>query len=95
MFIYRIIKYIGSYIAALGGLDALIFTGGIGENEPEIRGKICKNFEFMGLKFDKNLNLKSVYNNIISEKDSKVNVFVIKSSEEFAIAHSILSTLKN
>lgn len=94
MFVYRIIKYIGSYIAALGGLDALIFTGGIGENDSEIRQKICKNFEFMNLKLDKNLNSINSYDNIISAKDSKINVFVIKSNEELAIAHEILSVLK-
>ena len=100
MFVYRIIKYIGSYIAALGGLDSLIFTGGIGENDSKIRQKICENFEFMNLKLDKNLNSQNIYNNynynnnyynIISKKDSKISIFVIKSNEELSIAHSILS----
>ena len=93
MFVYRIVKYIGSYIAALEGLDVLIFTGGIGENNSEIRQKICKNFEFIGLKLDNSLNSKNIYNNIISDKNSRVSVFIIKSNEELSIVNSILSSL--
>ena len=87
-------------LTPLGGLDSLIFTGGIGENDSKIRQKICENFEFMNLKLDKNLNSQNIYNNynynnnyynIISKKDSKISIFVIKSNEELSIAHSILS----
>ena len=74
-------------------LDSLIFTGGIGENDSEIRQKICENFEFINLKLDKNLNSQNIYDNIISEKNSKVSIFVIKSNEEFFIAQEILSVL--
>ncbi|MBO6126902.1 MAG: acetate kinase [Clostridia bacterium] len=94
MFVYRIIKYIGAYIAALGGLDALIFTGGIGENDPKIRQKICEKLEFMNLKLDKNLNSKNIYDSIISERNSKVSIFIIKSNEELFIAHEVLLILK-
>ncbi|MEI7907451.1 MAG: acetate kinase, partial [Bacteroidota bacterium] len=56
IFCYRVKKYVGSYIAALGGLDALVFTGGIGENSPDVRKAICDNLEYLGIEFDKTAN---------------------------------------
>ncbi len=87
IFIYKVIEYIGAYIAALEGLDNLVFTGGIGENIPEIRKKICNNFSFMGLKIDNNKNSRNSY--LISEKSSKIKVYVIKTDEEMMIMREV------
>ncbi len=87
MYEYRVKKYIGSYAAAMGGLDLLIFTGGIGENASETRENICKDLEYMGLEFDKSINAgvrsKEL---IISKANSRVTVMVIPTNEEFVIA---------
>jgi acetate kinase len=87
MYYYRIKKYIGSYIAALGGLDILIFAGGIGENGPETRDEICKKMEYLGIKIDKNKNDKlRGKEQIISTDDSHVKVLVVPTNEELVIA---------
>lgn len=85
-FVYRIKKYVGSYFAALGGADALVFTGGIGENSTMVRKDVCSNMEFLGLKFDneKNLNVKGECE--VSTSDSKVKVLRIPTNEELVIA---------
>ena len=84
IFCYRIKKYIGAYIAAMGGLDALVFTGGIGENAVEVREEVCKNMEYLGIKLDK---LKNENREIaISDSSSKVKVFRIPTNEELVIA---------
>lgn len=87
MYDYRVRKYIGAYAAAMGGVDLLIFTGGIGENGSETRENICKDMEFMGLEFDKHVNSgvrgKEL---VISKKNSKVTVMIIPTNEEFVIA---------
>lgn len=87
MFRYQIKKLIGAYAAAMGGVDAVIFTGGIGENSFELREEVCSNMEFLGLQFDaeknKNENHKEVK---ISTEDSSVEVFVIPTNEELLIA---------
>jgi acetate kinase len=87
MYHYRIRKYIGSYAAAMGGLDAVIFTGGVGENGPESREEICKDFEYLGLEFDRQKNDgvrgKEVF---ISKENSKVKAIVIPTNEELVIA---------
>jgi acetate kinase len=87
MYDYRVKKYIGAYAAAMGGVDLLIFTGGIGENSPETRENICKDLEFLGLKFDKQIN-DGVRGKelIISKKDSQVTVMIVPTNEEFVIA---------
>lgn len=84
MFYYHCKKYIGAYSAALGGLDAIIFTAGIGENDHNIRANICKDLEYLGVKIDSGLNSNN--NKIISASDSKVKVFVINTNEELRIA---------
>ncbi|MBN2484822.1 MAG: acetate kinase [Bacteroidales bacterium] len=98
MYFYRIKKYIGSYIAALGGLDILIFAGGIGENGPETREEICKNMEYLGIKIDKNKNDKlRGKERVISTDDSHVKVIVVPTNEELVIATDteiIVSKLK-
>lgn len=97
MMIYKITKYIGGYIAILGGCDAIIFTGGIGEHQWMHREKICKHFKFMGLELDdeKNKNAKLGKEEIISKNDSKIKVFVIPTNEELAIARLTLELISN
>ena len=84
IFCYRIKKYIGAYTAAMGGLDALVFTGGIGENAVEVREEVCKNMEYLGIKLDtlKNKSRETV----VSDSSSKVKVFRIPTNEELVIA---------
>jgi len=84
IFCYRIKKYIGAYTAAMGGLDALVFTGGIGENSKEVREEVCKDMEFLGIELDE---LKNQNNDeIISQQHSKVSVMRIPTNEELVIA---------
>ena len=87
MYDYRVKKYIGAYAAAMGGVDLLIFTGGIGENSSETRENICKDLEFIGLEFDrqKNDGVRSK-ELVISKKGSKVTVMIVPTNEEFVIA---------
>ncbi len=87
MYDYRVKKYIGAYAAAMGGVDLLIFTGGIGENSSETRENICKDLEFLGLEFDRQKN-DGVHSKelIISKKASKVTVMIVPTNEEFVIA---------
>lgn len=91
MYVYRIVKYIGAYAAAMGGIDLLIFTGGVGENGPETREAICKNLEFMGVSFDQERNngLRGKLE-LISKQDSRVKVMVVPTNEELVIAHDTL-----
>ena len=87
MFVYQGTKIVGSYAAAMGGVDVIVFTAGIGENTCDIRAGICKNLEFMGVKVDpaKNDGLRGK-EAVISSDDSKVTVVVIPTNEELAIA---------
>lgn len=87
IFHYRARKYIGAYAAVMGGVDTIVFTGGIGENGDESRQIICKDFEYLGLDFDnaKNKGLRSKAA-LISKSDSKVKVVVMPTNEELAIA---------
>ncbi|MCL1932972.1 MAG: acetate kinase [Candidatus Azobacteroides sp.] len=89
---YRIKKYVGAYAAALGGVDILVFTGGVGENVWITRSEVCKNMEFIGIKLDeeKNKNVRGI-EAVISTDDSLVKVVVIPTDEELMIA---LDTLK-
>lgn len=87
IFAYRAKKYIGAYAAALGGMDVLVFTGGIGENDPLMRKMICSDMEFLGLKINDRANAAVVgKTGIISDEESRVKVLVIPTDEEFAIA---------
>ncbi len=83
---YQILKVVGSYIAAMGGVDAIAFTGGIGENDPELRAYICENLAYMGIKCNDEANAVRGKEIKISTDDSKVNVYVIPTNEELAIA---------
>ncbi|MEW6004601.1 MAG: acetate kinase [Stygiobacter sp.] len=86
VFTYRVKKYVGAYAAAMGGIDALVFTGGIGENSSLVRKNVCSNMEFLGIDFDDELNnnVKGEYS--ITKPDSKVKVFRIPTNEELVIA---------
>ena len=86
MYEYRIIKYIGQYVAVLGGVDVIVFTGGVGENQIKTREAICKQFEFLGITFDAEANKTRGEEIEISGKDSKVHVVVIPTDEEMMIA---------
>jgi len=92
VFCYQTKKWIGSYSAALGGLDTLVFAGGIGENVPVIRSRICKGLEFLGVDIDENLNKAN--EGIISKKMGKVAVRIIRTDEEFMIAQQVSQMLK-
>ncbi len=91
---YRIKKYIGAYAAALGGLDLLIFTGGVGENQWSTRTAVCREMEFMGIKLDeaKNDHMRG-QEMVISTPDSKVTVMVVPTDEELTIAKDTLEIL--
>ncbi len=89
MMAYEVQKYIGSYTAAMNGLDALVFTAGMGENNPELRERVCTNMEFFGIKLDREKNSKTHHqsdNVEISTPDSRVKVYVLPTNEELAIA---------
>jgi len=86
MYNYRVKKYIGSYIAAMGGLDILIMTGGIGENSDTTREGICSELEFLGISLDHQKNKGFRSEGIISTPDSKVKIMVIPTDEELVIA---------
>ncbi|MDE6677518.1 MAG: acetate kinase, partial [Ruminococcus sp.] len=94
MLVYEIKKYIGSYAAAMNGLDAVLFTGGIGENAYDVRENVCTDMEFLGIKLDKSANdgmrgqLKK-----ISADDSKVQVWVVPTNEELLIARDTLALI--
>jgi acetate kinase len=90
---YRIKKYIGSYAAALGGVDILVFTGGVGENQMGIRASVCEGLEFMGIKIDPKKNKTRGREVIISSDDSSVAVVVIPTDEELMIASDTLILL--
>ena len=91
MYCYRIKKYIGSYMAALGGADAIVFTGGVGENDDNVRATVCKDLEFMGVDFDfeknKGMRGKEI---VLSKPGSKVTVAIVPTDEEFMIASDTL-----
>ncbi|MBE6619120.1 MAG: acetate kinase [Ruminococcaceae bacterium] len=86
---YQIKKYIGSYTAAMGGLDAIVFTAGLGENNTRLREMVCEDMEFFGVKIDKDVNAKALRQSDIiklSTDDSKVDVYLIPTNEELVIA---------
>ena len=88
---YQIAKFVGSYIAAMNGTDAIVFTAGIGENDPVLRTEVCKHFEYMGVKIDEEKNHIRGQEVEISTPDSKVKVYVIPTNEELAIAKDTLA----
>ena len=94
VFSYRTAKYIGSYIAAMNGVDAIVFTPGLGENNIVVREQVLNHFGYMGITLDKEANQIRGEEKIISTPDSKVTVAVIPTNEELAIAHETVALLK-
>jgi len=94
MYAYRVRKYIGSYIAAMGGVDILIFTGGIGENAIDIRANICKGLDFLSLDLDIEKNNTRGEEKIISKDTSKAKIIVIPTDEELVIAQDTYEIVK-
>ena len=92
LFCYQTKKWIGSYAAVLGGLDTLVFSGGIGENAPEVRDRVCRGLKFLGIELDESKNLKNEA--IISSDASSVSVCVMKTNEELMIAKLVCHVLK-
>lgn len=96
MYRYRIKKYVGSYIAALGGLDLLVFTGGIGENDWITREDVSCNFEFMGLKFDEDFNKdKRGQELLLTTPESQIKVMTVPTNEELVIATDTKKIIEN
>ena len=84
IFVYRIKKYIGAYIAAMGGCDAVVFTGGVGENSVDVRKSVCENMEFLGMDLDEERSEKKEI--LISKDGSRIKIFRIPTNEELVIA---------
>ena len=93
MYFYRIKKYIGAYAAALGGVDVILFTGGVGENQATCRAGVCEGLEFLGVKLDPEKNKVRGEEAIISTDDSRVKVVVIPTDEELLIASDTMAIL--
>jgi acetate kinase len=91
LFCYQAKKWIGALAAALGGLDLLVFSGGIGEHAPPVRARICEGLEFLGIRMDASRNQQNA--ELISVDQSPVRVRVIPTDEELVIARSVLSVL--
>ena len=95
MFCYRVRKYIGAYLAALGGADAVLFGGGIGENAPSIRARICEGMEWCGLVLDQGRNnMAAGIEKRISTDGAKVQAYVIPVDESLIIARDTVSCLR-
>ncbi len=93
-FIYRVTKYVGAYAAAMNGVDAIVFTAGVGENDKAGRKAICENLAYMGVKIDDELNNIRGEERVISSADSKVKVMLIPTNEELAIARETLDLVQ-
>lgn len=94
MLTYRLKKYIGAYAAAMGGVDAIVFTGGIGENDDKVRAAAVEGLEYMGVKLDAEKNAVTRDDGFIQAADSKVKLMVVKTNEELAIARDTLELCK-
>jgi len=97
MLCHQITKYVGGFAAAMGGIDAVVFTGGIGENNPQYRARVAANLKFMGVEIDEEANKKAFRTsdeNDISTEDAKVKMLVIPTNEELMIARDTYSLVK-
>jgi len=94
VFAYRVAKYIGAYTAAMNGVDAIVFTAGLGENNKYVRRDICAYLGYLGIELDEELNAKRGEDLIVSTKDSKVAVMVIPTNEELAICRETVALVK-
>jgi acetate kinase len=91
LFCYQVKKWVGAFAAALGGLDTLVFSGGIGENAPVVRARICEGLEFLGIKLDPGKNAANA--GVVSAADSRVTIRVIHTDEEYMIARLVVRAL--
>ena len=91
VFCYRVAKYVGSYVAAMNGVDAIAFTAGIGENSGSVRAKVCEYLGYLGIEIDAEANAKRGEDIEISTADSKVKVWVVPTNEELAIARETVA----
>ncbi len=94
VFSYRVAKYIGSYVAAMNGVDAIAFTAGIGENAPTVRKIVMSYLGYLGITLDEEANAKRGEEMLISTADSKVKVAVIPTNEELAICRETVALVK-
>ena len=94
MYNYRIKKYVGAYAAAMGGVDVIVFTGGVGENQCSCRAAVCEGLEFLGVKMDLEKNAVKGKEVVVSAPDSKVKVVVIPTDEELMIASDTMTILE-
>ena len=92
---YEITKYIGAYAAAMNGVDLIVFTGGIGENNSRLRRRVCENLTYMGVKFDYDANVVRGVDTMITLPDSKVKVALITTNEELMIARDTMEIVQN
>ena len=93
-FCYEVKKYIGAYAAAMGGVDAVVFTAGVGENDKGVRADVCRGLEFLGLKLDEEANNVRGKEAVLSTPDSKVKVLLVPTNEELMIAMDTASIVK-
>lgn len=91
---YQIVKMVGSYLTAMNGADAIVFTGGIGENAPELRQYICDHLQFANVALNDTINCQGKGERTISAPSSKISVYVIPANEELAIAKEIYTYLR-
>lgn len=95
MYAYRVKAYIGSYAASMGGVDAIAFTAGIGENASNLREKICEGLEYLGVNFDKEINSKRIEGIVeLTKENSKVKVYKVPTNEELVIARDTFALIK-
>ena len=92
---YDITKYIGAYTAAMNGVDLIVFTGGIGENNSRLRRRVCENLTYLGVKFDYDANVVRGKDTILTAPDSKVKVALITTNEELMIARDTMNIVQN
>jgi acetate kinase len=96
IFCYRVRKYVGAYLAALGGADAVVFTGGIGENSAEVRARVCEGLQWMGVELDPARNAETVgrREGLVSREGSRLGVYVIPTDEELLIARDTVRSVR-
>jgi len=92
---YDVTKYIGAYAAVMNGVDLIVFTGGIGENDSRLRRRVCENLAYLGVKFDYDANVARGEDTLISLPDSKVKVALITTNEELMIARDTMNIIRN
>jgi acetate kinase len=97
IFCLRVKKYIGAYLAEMGGADAIVFTGGIGENSPPIRQRICSGLEWLGIEIDEETNgqLYGGKEGEAGKPSGKIKIFVIPTNEELLIARDTARSVRN